>query len=105
MSTRVRAAASFTNNAQNVTLSPELPEQGVSALTTESEQAQWSVESLLGLFEVQADETDRSTPKTGLAGKEGRQGGEHPQWVSQAIVAVASRFQGKSVRSAHAVFA
>jgi acyl-CoA thioesterase II len=105
MSTRVRSAASFTNNAQNVTLSPELPEQGVSALTTESEQAQWSVESLLGLFEVQADGTDRFTADTGLAGQDGRQVVEGTQVVAQAIVAVANRFQGKSVRSAHAVFA
>ena len=99
------APVSFTNNAQNVTLSPELPEQGVSALTTESEQAQWSVESLLELFEVQADGPDRFTADTGLAGQDGRQVVEGTQVVAQAIVAVANRFQGKSVRSAHAVFA
>jgi acyl-CoA thioesterase II len=77
----------------------------VSALTTESEQAQWSVESLLELFEVQADGTDRFTADTGLAGQDGRQVVEGTQVVAQAIVAVANRFQGKSVRSAHAVFA
>ena len=77
----------------------------MSALTTESEQAQWSVESLLELFEVQADGTDRFTADTGLAGQDGRQVVEGTQVVAQAIVAVANRFQGKSVRSAHAVFA
>lgn len=77
----------------------------MSALTTESEQVQWSVESLLELFEVRPDGSDRYTAETGLAGQDGRQVVEGTQVVAQAIVAVANRFQGKSVRSAHAVFA
>ncbi|QLL07821.1 acyl-CoA thioesterase [Mycobacterium vicinigordonae] len=77
----------------------------MSALTTESEQVQWSVETLLELFEVQAAGPDRYTAETGLAGQDGRQVVEGTQVVAQAIVAVANRFQGKSVRSAHGVFA
>lgn len=80
---------------QNVTLG---------RVTTESEQAQWSVEGLLELFEVQADGPDRFTAGTGLAGQDERQVVEGTQVLAQAIVAVAQRFQGKSVRSAHAVF-
>lgn len=98
-------AGNFTNRAQSVTLSRELPERGVSALTTESEQVQWSVQSLLDLFEVEAAGPDRFTAQTGLAGQDGRQVVEGTQVVAQAIVAVANRFQGKAVRSAHAVFA
>jgi acyl-CoA thioesterase II len=74
-------------------------------LTTDSEQAQWSVDGLLELFEVQADGPDRFTADTGLAGQDDRQVVEGTQVVAQAIVAVAKRFEGKSVRSAHAVFA
>ncbi|OBK97055.1 acyl-CoA thioesterase II [Mycobacterium asiaticum] len=77
----------------------------MSALTTESEQVQWSVQSLLDLFEVEAAGPDRFTAQTGLAGQDGRQVVEGTQVVAQAIVAVANRFQGKAVRSAHAVFA
>ncbi|WP_081290579.1 acyl-CoA thioesterase [Mycobacterium asiaticum] len=77
----------------------------MSALTTESEQVQWSVESLLELFEVRPEGPDRYTAETGLPGQDGRQVVEGTQVVAQAIVAVANRFQGKSVRSAHAVFA
>lgn len=98
-------ACNFTNSEQSVTLSRELPERGVSALTTESEQVQWSVQSLLDLFEVEAAGPDRFTAQTGLAGQDGRQVVEGTQVVAQAIVAVANRFQGKAVRSAHAVFA
>jgi acyl-CoA thioesterase II len=105
LSTRDGAQASFTNKLQSVTLGRVLREREVSALTTESEQAQWSVEDLLKLFEVQAAGPDRFTADTGLAGQDGRQVVEGTQVVAQAIVAVASRFQGKSIRSAHAVFA
>lgn len=73
-------------------------------MTTDSEQAQWSVESLLELFEARADGADRFTADTGIAGQDERQVVEGTQIVAQAIVAVAQRFQGKSVRSAHAVF-
>lgn len=75
-------------------------------MTTESEQSQWSVAGLLDLFSVQAiDGVDRYAAETGLAGQDGRQVVEGTQVVAQAIVAAAARFQGKSVRSAHAVFA
>lgn len=73
-------------------------------LTTESDQAQWSVDSLLDLFDVRADGADRFVADTGIAGQDGRQVVEGTQVVAQAIVAVAKRFPGKSVRSAHAVF-
>ena len=73
-------------------------------MTTESEQTQWSVQSLLDLFDVQADGPDRFTGDTGIAGQDGRQVVEGTQVLAQAIVAVAKRFPDKSVRSAHAVF-
>jgi acyl-CoA thioesterase II len=73
-------------------------------LTTDSDQVQWSVESLLELFDVQADGPDRFTGETGIAGQDGRQVVEGTQVLAQAIVAVAKRFPDKSVRSAHAVF-
>ncbi|WCS18699.1 thioesterase family protein [Mycobacterium marinum] len=76
----------------------------MSALTTDSEQAQWSVDGLLELFQVRADGVDRFTADTGFAGLDERQVVEGTQVVAQAIMAVASRFEGKSVRSAHAVF-
>ncbi|CAM2758434.1 thioesterase family protein [Mycobacterium intermedium] len=85
----------FTNNAQNVTLG---------AVTTDSEQVQWTVEALLDLFEVRPDGPDRFVADTGLPGQDGRQVVEGTQVVAQAIIAAAQRFQGKSVRSAHAVF-
>ncbi|KZS74045.1 acyl-CoA thioesterase II [Mycobacterium kansasii] len=73
-------------------------------MTTDSEQAQWSVDRLLELFEVRAQGTDRFSADTGIAGKDDRQVVEGTQVFAQAIVAVAKRFHGKSVRSAHAVF-
>jgi acyl-CoA thioesterase-2 len=73
-------------------------------LTTDSDQVQWSVESLLELFDVQADGSDRFTGESGIAGQDGRQVVEGTQVLAQAIVAVAKRFPDKSVRSAHAVF-
>jgi acyl-CoA thioesterase II len=73
-------------------------------LTTQSDQARWSVEGLLDLFDVQADAPDRFTGDTGVADQDGRQVVEGTQVVAQAIVAAAKRFPDKSVRSAHAVF-
>ncbi|EUA14896.1 thioesterase-like superfamily protein [Mycobacterium kansasii 732] len=73
-------------------------------MTTDSEQAQWSVDRLLELFEVRAEDTDRFSADTGIAGDDDRQVVEGTQVLAQAIVAVAKRFPGKSVRSAHAVF-
>ncbi|OBF80115.1 acyl-CoA thioesterase II [Mycobacterium sp. 852002-51163_SCH5372311] len=73
-------------------------------MTTESDQAQWSVGGLLDLFDVAADGSDRFTGDTGLSGQDGRQVVEGTQVLAQAIVAAAKRFPDKSVRSAHAVF-
>ena len=73
-------------------------------ISEDSDQAQWSVEGLLELFDVQSDGPDRFTADTGIAGQDERQVVEGTQVVAQAIVAVAKRFPGKSVRSAHAVF-
>jgi acyl-CoA thioesterase len=73
-------------------------------LTTDSDQTQWSVESLLELFDAQADGPDRFTGETGVAGQDERQVVEGTQVLAQAIVAVAKRFPDKSIRSAHAVF-
>ncbi|CPR13022.1 acyl-CoA thioesterase [Mycobacterium bohemicum DSM 44277] len=73
-------------------------------LTTDSDQTQWSVDSLLDLFDVQGDGADRFVAETGIAGQDGRHVVEGTQVVAQAIVAVAKRFPDKSVRSAHAVF-
>ncbi|EUA44004.1 thioesterase-like superfamily protein [Mycobacterium xenopi 4042] len=57
------------------------------------------------MFDVQAAQGDRFTGDTGIAGADERQVVEGTQVLAQAIVAVAKRFPGKSVRSAHAVFA
>jgi acyl-CoA thioesterase II len=73
-------------------------------ISEESEQAQWSVEGLLDLFDVQADGPERFVGVTGIAGQDGRQVVEGTQVLAQAIVAVAKRFPDKSVRSVHAVF-
>ena len=76
-------------------------------MTTDSDQAQWSVGELLDLFDVRPDGPDRFTAETGGdvgAGQDQRQVVEGTQVVAQAIVAVAKRFPDKSVRSAHAVF-
>lgn len=74
-------------------------------MTTESEQTQWSVGALLDLFDVAPDRTDHFTGQTGIAGHDERQVVEGSQVLAQAIVAVAKRFPGKSVRSVQAVFA
>jgi len=73
-------------------------------LTTDSDQAEWSVGGLLELFDVRPDGPDRFTAETGIAGQDERQVVEGTQVVAQAIVAVAKRFPDKSVRSTHAVF-
>ena len=73
-------------------------------MTTQSDQAQWSVAGLLDLFDVALEGADRYTGSTGLAGGDERQVVEGSQLLAQAIVAVAKRFPDKSVRSAHAVF-
>ncbi|AGP66506.1 MULTISPECIES: acyl-CoA thioesterase [Mycobacterium] len=70
----------------------------------ESQQTEWTVQGLLGLFDVQADGQDRFTGETGIAGGDERQVVEGTQVLAQAIVAVGKRFPDKSVRSAHAVF-
>jgi acyl-CoA thioesterase II len=74
-------------------------------MTTESDQSHWTVDDLLDLFDVQADGTDRFIGQTGIAGADERQVVEGSQVLAQAIVAVAKRFDEKSVRSAYAVFA
>jgi acyl-CoA thioesterase len=76
-------------------------------ISQDSDQAQWSVEGLLELFDARPDGPDRFTAETGGdvgAGHDERQVVEGTQVVAQAIVAVAKRFPDKSVRSAHAVF-
>jgi acyl-CoA thioesterase-2 len=74
-------------------------------VTTESDQAHWSVAGLLDLFDARSDGTDRFTADTGIAADDERQVVEGTQVLAQVIVAVAKRFPEKSVRSAHAVFA
>jgi len=78
--------------------------RGETDLSTDSDQAQWSVDSLLELFDARADGPDRFTAETGVAGQDERQVVEGTQVLAQAIVAVAKRFPDKSIRSAHAVF-
>ena len=76
-------------------------------ISEDSDQAQWSVDGLLELFEVRPDGPERFIAETGGdvgAGQDERQVVEGTQVVAQAIVAVAKRFPDKSVRSAHAVF-
>lgn len=69
-----------------------------------SEQAEWTVQGLLDLFDVRSDGQDRFTGATGVDAGDGRQVVEGTQVLAQAIVAAAKRFPDKSVRSAHAVF-
>ena len=68
-------------------------------------QAQWTVENLLDLFDVEPAGEGRFTAETGPAGEDDRQVVEGTQVLAQAIVAVAKRFPDKSVRSVSAVFA
>jgi acyl-CoA thioesterase-2 len=74
-------------------------------MTTESDQAQWTVERLLDLFDVEPAGDGAFVGRTGIAGADERQVVEGTQVLAQAIVAVAKRFPEKSVRSAYAVFA
>jgi acyl-CoA thioesterase-2 len=74
-------------------------------VTTESEQAHWSVAGLLDLFDARPDGDNRFVADTGIAAEDERQVVEGTQVLAQVIVAVAKRFTEKSVRSAHAVFA
>ena len=74
-------------------------------MTTRSEQFQWTVESLLDLFDVEPDGDAAFVGQTGIAGADERQVVEGTQVLAQAIVAVAKRFPEKSVRSVSAVFA
>jgi acyl-CoA thioesterase len=74
-------------------------------MTTESTQSQWTVDTLLDLFDVEPDGADRFIGQTGIVGADERQVVEGTQVLAQAIVAVAKRFGEKSVRSAYAVFA
>ncbi|MDT5310344.1 MAG: acyl-CoA thioesterase, partial [Mycobacterium sp.] len=74
-------------------------------MTTESEQAHWSVAGLLDLFDARSEGADRFTADTGIAADDERQVVEGTQVLAQVIVAAAKRFPEKSVRSAHAVFA
>jgi len=73
-------------------------------MNANSEQVQLSVGRLLELFDV-SGEGDRFRAHSGVAGDDERQVVEGTQVLAQAIVAVAKRFPGKSIRSAHAVFA
>ncbi|MGC1807565.1 MAG: acyl-CoA thioesterase domain-containing protein, partial [Mycobacterium sp.] len=74
-------------------------------MTTESQQAHWSIANLLELFDARPDGADHFTADTGIAAEDERQVVEGTQVLAQVIVAVAKRFPEKSVRSAHAVFA
>ncbi|MCT7659650.1 acyl-CoA thioesterase [Mycobacterium deserti] len=74
-------------------------------MTTDSAQAQWTVQALLDLFDVQPAGDDTFTAETGPAGEDERQVVEGTQVLAQAIVAAAKRFPDKSVRSVYAVFA
>lgn len=73
-------------------------------MTAQSETAPWTLTDLLDLFDVGADGTDRFVGRTGIVGADERQVVEGTQVLAQAIVAVAKRFPGKSVRSVSAVF-
>lgn len=74
-------------------------------MTTDSAQAEWTVQGLLDLFDVQPSGQDTFTADTGPAGEDARQVVEGTQVLAQSIVAAAKRFPDKSVRSVYAVFA
>ncbi|OBB00792.1 acyl-CoA thioesterase II [Mycobacteriaceae bacterium 1482268.1] len=74
-------------------------------MTTDSAQTQWTVQSLLDLFDVTSDGENRFIAQTGPAGEDDRQVVEGTQVLAQMIVAAAKRFGEKSVRSVYAVFA
>ncbi|WP_067672667.1 acyl-CoA thioesterase [Nocardia miyunensis] len=73
--------------------------------TADSDHMVWSVDGLLGLFDVAPTGEDRFTGDTGLVGEDDRQVVEGTQVLAQAIVVAAKRFAGKAIRSAYAVFA
>ncbi|MGN2637747.1 acyl-CoA thioesterase [Nocardia takedensis] len=74
-------------------------------MTTSSEHTLWTVDGLLALFDVTPAGDGRYLAETGLAGEQDRQVVEGTQVLAQAIVAAARRLEGKSIRSARAVFA
>ncbi len=74
-------------------------------MSIDSDQAEWTVEGLLELFDVQPDGADRFIGQSGIAAADERQVVEGTQVLAQAIVAAGKRFPEKSVRSASAVFA
>lgn len=74
-------------------------------MTSESDTMQWSVAEMLTLFDISQVAEDRFVGATGLVGADDRQVVEGTQVLAQAIVAAAKRFEDKTVRSAHAVFA
>ena len=74
-------------------------------MTSDSAQAEWTVQGLLDLFDVQPSGQDTFTADTGPAGEDARQVVEGTQVLAQSIVAAAKRFPDKSVRSVYAVFA
>lgn len=74
-------------------------------MTTDSAQTQWTVQTLLDLFDAQPGEQDTFTAATGPAGEDERQVVEGTQVLAQSIVAAAKRFPDKSVRSVYSVFA
>jgi len=74
-------------------------------MTADSSDAVWTVARLLDLFDVQAESQDRFIAPTGIADVDERQVVEGTQVLAQAIVAAAKRFEGKSIRSVHSVFA
>lgn len=67
--------------------------------------AQWTVQGLLDLFDVEACGDDRFTAETGPTGEDERQVVEGSQVLAQSLVAAAKRFPDKSIRSVTAVFA
>jgi hypothetical protein len=65
----------------------------------------WTVARLLELFDVEAESQDRYIAPTGIADADERQVVEGTQVLAQVIVAATKRFEGKSIRSVHSVFA
>lgn len=77
----------------------------MSNMTAGPEQAQWTVQALLNLFDAEPTGENTFTAQTGPAGEDERQVVEGTQVLAQSIVAAAKRFPDKSVRSVYAVFA
>ena len=74
-------------------------------MTTDSADAQWTVQELLDLFDAAPGSEGTFTAQTGPAGEDERQVVEGTQVLAQSIVAAAKRFPEKSVRSVYSVFA